>query len=80
MSVVLLVADCPQGIQHVDNLKRLAQKLGKLPDGVEQLADNVWTVEVEKALNFLFVFAKTAEEVGQKFQASNIPPKPRVGP
>jgi hypothetical protein len=77
MSLVLVVANTPNGIAQVKSLEHLQQMLGVPPDGVQRLADNVWLIDVEnsQALDFLLKFPKIAEDAGQKFQAVSIPPK-----
>jgi hypothetical protein len=75
--MITVVADCPTNNAEMVKVQELSSKIGPLPDGVELVADNVWLVDQEVAINFLLVLGEIAAQVGQKVRAySTVPKRP----
>lgn len=78
MSIIVLVAEFPDGSGGVQRLEEFATKLGKLPDGVQQLEKNVWLADPELAPDFLLRAGRIAGQ-DPKIRAYSTAPKPPSG-
>lgn len=65
---VTVIAPCPASSTDMEHLRQLSQSLGPLPDGVSQPALNVWLIEENSALDFLFVLQEKGDARNRGFQ------------
>lgn len=75
--MITLVADCPKNNPQRQYLEEFVSRLGPLPEGVVHVAQNVWLVDEEVAVDFLLLFGRTAERESQNVRAySTLPKRP----